>query len=58
MAKIYLLENIERGLKECYSNLKKISDVYPISYWGLSAAIKNKNVYRKDGYLVTKMMVK
>lgn len=56
--KIYLVENKERDIKECFSNMRKVSKNYPVSYWGMTSAIQNKSEFRNGGFLITKMIVK
>lgn len=55
---MYLIENRELGIKEGFSNIKKVSIAYGLSYYGLYHALRREGKYRKDGFLVTKMNIR
>lgn len=56
--KIYLVKDLNKSTMEVYSNLKKISDSFPLSYWGMQSAIKSKGEYWFKNYHVIKFEVK
>lgn len=55
---IYLVENFELRTKDHYKFIRDISKDYSFSYDGMASALRNNGIYRKDGYVVTKVLVK
>jgi len=53
----WIVENEKLGIKEGYSNLKKLIALYPFTYWEVYFQVKNKGEYKYNDYLVYKLKI-
>lgn len=54
----FLVENYKLNIKEIYSNVIKIENIYGFSRWSIYKSVKRCGEYRNKDYIITKLYEK